>query len=292
MLTKSLAMAELAQRGLVALGASTNSLTHPFSLIDLFESDASGWQQAAGTLWSNTFVAEDAQLATLTHAEMATDRFCQQLRTYMGAVQGDSDPQWTAITGYYLSFYAAQTLLLQAGGGAVRISGSGSLPFRGVLRVERQTLAGGRVEITLSRVGKGSHRATWDQTSELIDDLVANESDARTIVILKTLRSEIKLPQILSDLRNEINYDLTSSPFMAASWSSLFMKVASTDELEDELSRASQLRAERFEIVTMGLAALSSNLRNEFHGRGGRLDKRQKAARQATRVGAEWLVRY
>ncbi|WP_435126631.1 hypothetical protein, partial [Micromonospora tulbaghiae] len=186
-----------------------------------------------------------------------------------------------------------QALLLQSGAGALRVPQIAGVPFRGVFAISLQPsmASAGRTTVMLSPVRGGSHRITWSQTVNLIDEILAFEADARAILVLETLKQEIRDPNWLSDARNEINYDLTSSPFSASIWSSLFVKANSPEELEDELARSVQERVERrFEVVAMALGRLSAQLREEHRRRGGRIDRRQTRARLDLLPSHSWLT--
>lgn len=173
------------------------------------------------------------------------------------------------------------------------MSSSARLPFSGVFSITKapSPSAVGQVEITLSRLGGGSHRETWKQVITLINDILSLETGARAMVVLDTLKREIQSPTLLSDLRNEINYDVTLSPHDSSMWSSLLLKIDGPDRLEDELARSTQEKpARRFEVVAMALACLSAQLRMDHLQRGGHLDKRQKKYRESILPGRAWLT--
>ncbi|MBM7078054.1 hypothetical protein [Micromonospora humida] len=261
--------------------------------MQLAATDVTGWRSVGQGVWENDFPAESVQLATFTHAEMAADRFSRQLASALDGVANGADPHWTAVTTYYASFYAAQSLLLRCGSGAVRFTGVRGLPFQGVYAISAKAsnVYAGRVAVRLSSVGGSSHRATWREIVDLLDDLVGIESNPRAILVLETLKKEISRPRWLSDARNEINYDLTSSPFRMPNWPSLLFKLDNESQVEDELARSEQVRTERrFEIVTMSLAILSAQLREEYRVRGGRIDSRQIREREAILPSHSWLV--
>lgn len=291
MLENSAAVAELSLRALGTLGTQNNSMSHPFSFVELITKTQNVWTQT-GSTWVNDFVPEYVQVAALTHSEMAADRFFQQFASVLDAISRQKDAHWIAVTCYYAAFYAAQALLLQTGHGAVKIP-RGGLPFSGVysLATSASPTAAGRLQLTLTPVQRSSHRQTWEQVVFLIDEILNQENDARAILVLNTLKQEIQRPKWLSDLRNEINYDLTKSPFLAMLWTSLLSRVSDRDRLEDELARSIQEKPERrFEVVAMALAEFSAQLRSEHLSRGGRIDKRQRRARKELLPDWEWLL--
>lgn len=296
MLDGSVSAADMGQRGLVATSTATNSLSHPFSFVDLVDTDARGWTNMGGGAWTNDFVPDAVELATFTHAEMATDRFAQQMASVLDAVASGSDPHWAAVTTYYAAFYAAQALLLQVGQGAIKLPTSATRPFSGVLAVSTapSATALGRRSVELRKVGGSSHRATWQQLTGLIDDLLVTDTAPRTVLVLETLRREVESPAWpawLSDLRNDLNYDITSSPYAKRFWSSLLFDLDDPGDVEDELARSFQRIPERrFEIVALGCACLSKRLREEHQQRGGRLDQRQRDARRGLLRDQSWLV--
>jgi hypothetical protein len=125
----------------------------------------------------------------------------------------------------------------------------------------------------------------------LFDDLIAVESDPRSILVLKTFKTELRSPNLLSDARNEINYDLTSSPFRSdGAWPSLLIDLDSPAAVEDELARSTQTRAERrFEIAALALGCLSAHVRHALKRRGVRLDQRQASVRADLLPNRRWL---
>lgn len=109
MLDRTSAFAELSQRALTAVGSETNSLSHPFSLVTLIEIEATNWR-SSGNSWETDVEPDILRLATLTHAEMATDRYCRQIASVLTAISESRDPHWAAVTCYYAALYAAQAL--------------------------------------------------------------------------------------------------------------------------------------------------------------------------------------
>lgn len=293
MIRTSVAFADLALASQSAVGQSSNSLSHPFSLVQLAKAYESAWYQVAND-WHLDLPREVLQQATLTHAEMAGDRFVRQMSTLFDSVGSANDAHWTAVTSYYAAFFAAQTLLLMTGRGAMRIAPTLGLPFRGVaaIRSAPSLVAAGHVTLATSTVGAGSHRATWQQSLDLIDEILVNETDARTTLVLSTLKREIRGSDWLSDARNSINYDVTSSPFASgALWSSLLLDLTDPGMVEDELARTLQERPERrFEAVALALGCLATQLRSEFRRRGGRLDNRQTTRRAKVLPKWGWLT--
>jgi hypothetical protein len=292
----STSLADLSQLSRDATGIGSNSLSHPWDLISLAESDPSGW--LASPVDRDVFTLDcydtSLQLATLTHAELAYDRFVRQYASALSAMSStDHDAHWAAVTCYYAAFFAAQSLLLQVGRGAIRVPRLPSLTFSGVFAVERQASprSAGLLEFRLRRLGSASHRQTWQQVTRLIDDALLHESAPRPILILQTLKLLIEKPELLSDARNAINYDITSSPYTASRWTSLLLDLTEADEIEDALARATDLKpSQRFELVALGLAALSVTLRHDRTARGGQWDKRQLEARDRTLPARVWFV--
>lgn len=293
MLDRSSSLANLALLAQMAVGQTSNSLSHPFSLIELVTAGAGGWLASAPNVWEADVVPDALQLATLTHSEMATDRYCRQIRSTIDSVVAGADPHWTAVTCYYAAFFGAQALLLQAGRGAVRVPPLSTLPFTGVVALASapSTTSASSTTLTLSRLGGPSHRAVWRLLVELLGEILMGERDARASLVLQTLQAEIRDPVWLSDARNEINYDVTSSPFGARRWSSLLIDIDSPSAVEDELARAKQSTSERrFEVVALALGCLSKQLRCDFVRRGGRIDGRQVKARKGELGAHMWLV--
>jgi hypothetical protein len=268
-------------------------MSQPFSYLELAQIAATGWRWG-GQGWIADVPEVVAQTAALTHAEMATDRFCRQFSSVMHALTDPvADAHWTAVTCYYAAFFAAQALLLQVGRGAVRLPRALGLPMKGVFSIETSPspIGVGQTEITLTSLSGNPHKQSWTQVKRLIDDVLAVEVDARPTVVLDTLNREIAQPNWLSDLRNEINYDVTSSPFASKMWSSLLTRIDDAERVEDELARSTQEKSERrFEIVAMALASLSAQLRSEHVKRGGRIDKRQKDNRVSLIPNHPWLA--
>ena len=291
MLAKSIALTELVQRSRIAIGQTKNSFSNPYGLAELVDVYAGGWIKSANQEWSQDVSVDSFQLAMLTQAELATDRFFRQFETLKSGLVNRKDPHWDAVTAYYAAFYATQALLLLSGSGAVRIPSGGQ--FEGVLSISSSpsTAAVGQVALTFTKVRGGSHRITWNQLVDLLKEILRAEIDARVILVGNQLIHEVEKPNLLSDARNEINYDMRSSPYTAQAWSSLLLDLQSPTDLEDELARNSQNRPERrFEVVLLAAASLSKELRAEFHGRGGKLDRRQKRARKDIVSSHSWLL--
>jgi hypothetical protein len=297
-LTTSAGFADLEQQSLLAVGAVTIHGPRAVPLQQLIGIYGSSFSSHGGSLLAD-LPEEALQIAIGMEAEAAADRFVRQVATYESLLQTSGDPLWTAVTGYYAGFFAANALMLGVGRGLLRVDPTTVTVAQsgGLHRVE--VAPGGSVghlSLRLTPVsGYGSHVATWAAVRDLLTVLGATAGngarEAQTFVALGAL---IVGPPWLSRERNDMNYDFRRNPFLAGFWSRELPDLTGENAVASRiLSVLSPRPEQRFELVMAGCASLFFGLSRRFVARGGRLDPQRRATRRRV-MGAcpslEWLV--
>jgi hypothetical protein len=297
-LTASAGFSDLEQLNRFALGNVTLHHKQSFTLARLISVYGSSFA-LQGALLTADLQEEALQVALGTEAEAAVDRFVRQLVTYDRLSTAGVDPLWTAVTGYYAGFFAANALMLACGRGLLRVNTTViSVAQTGGLHRVRlgQGSAPNDINLTLTPVaGPGSHQATWASVRELLMDLAATVGngphEAQTFASLAGL---IVHPRWVSTERNEINYDLERNPFLAGFWSRELPSLTGENALESRILSATSLRPEqRFELVMTGCASLFGGLSREFLRRGGKVDPQRRGWRRAAMASCpdlQWLL--
>jgi hypothetical protein len=298
MLTASAGFADLEQFSLLALGNVTLHHTQPFGLEQLLGLYGDSFALEGDTLTAE--LPEDVlHIALGTEAEATEDRFARQLATYDRLSDAGVDSLWTAVTGYYAGFFAANALMLSCGRGLLRVDSSAIAIAQGgglhQLKVdEGATLGHLRLSLT-PMTGSASHQATWVAVRNLVtalSDTVGNgPREAQTFTALAAL---IVAPRWLSKERNDINYDFRRNPFLAGFWPRELPTLTGEEAVEKRILTVLNPRAEqRFELVMVACASLFGALSRNFLDRGGKLDPERRRRRQETLSacpGLHWLL--
>jgi hypothetical protein len=297
-LASSAGFADLEQYSLLSLGSVTLHQSQPFDVAQLMAVYGTSFS-TQGTALVAEIHEQALQLALGTEAEAALDRFVRQVATYEELANVASDPLWTAVTGYYAAFFAANALLLACGRGFVRVDTSQiAIAQQGGLHSVRLTPGStfGQLELRLTAMGTGgSHHATWKTVRGVLDDCAATVGNGtREAQVFASLAALIVGPRWLSDERNDINYAFRRNPFLAALWTRELSHLVDHDALEGRLLAAMAPRPEqRFELVMVGCASLLRGLFRRFLTRGGKIDPhrtKRRASAMAACPQLAWLV--
>jgi hypothetical protein len=297
-LSASAGFADLEQLSLLALGTVTLHHKQSFALEQLLSLYAGSFSLQAGVL-SADLHEETLQIALGTEAEAAADRFVRQLSTYDRLSEAGADPLWTAVTGYYAGFFAANALMLACGRGLLRVASSAISVAQvgGLHRVGLgQGTTVGHLKLSLTPItGPASHQATWAAVRELIDGLSRTPGngprEAQTFAALADL---IVGPPWLNKERNDINYDFKRNPFLAGFWPRELPSLTDERAVEARILNVMGPRPEqRFELVMAGCASLFAALSRSFLGRGGKIDPQRRSRRteaMAACPSLTWLL--
>jgi hypothetical protein len=297
-LTASAGFADLEQHSLLALGNVTIHHRQPFALEQLL-AVYGGAFTAHGAGLSADLPEETLQIALGTEAEAAGDRFVRQLATYDSMSQAGMDPLWTAVTGYYAGFFAANALMLACGRGVLRVDRAAitAAQARGLHRVNiRPGVTFGQLQLSLTPItGPASHQATWAAVRDLLNDLAATAGNGqREELTFSALAAMIVGPNWLSRERNDINYDFKRNPFLAGFWPRELPSLIDEAAVENRILTIVAPRPEqRFELVMAGCASLFFGLGRSFRARGGKIDPQRRKRRQEAMTACpalSWLV--
>jgi hypothetical protein len=142
----------------------------------------------------------------------------------------------------------------------------------------------GRLEVTLRRsAGRSSHAVTWAQVSRLVEQAVATSLPGTPgEQAFAAYRALVTHPRYLSDVRNEINYDVGRNPFVAGMWPTEIFTLPDADAVYDRVLRFAEPSEERrSEVVLVGAASLLRQLRDVRSELGARVDRRRADQRRA-----------
>lgn len=274
MLIASAAFSELNRRHQVFLdGVPSSPIDLPF-VLDTYRGLI---RQPSSRTWEVDVDEQVAQSMFASDQERTLDRVALQLATYCKVLTLGVDPTWTAITGYYAAFFAANALLLGSGEVTYSLAPVGPVPS-GMYRVVGTYIGGypPKITIKLASLGGGSHRATWSSLARLVAEIARlGGLDSRSQTILLTLQALVSKPTQLSDFRNTINYSLDQGAFARLRWQSEVVDVADAESLEERLLQVSAVRDEvRVELVCLCCSSLLAALYSAYSKRTVRVDKR------------------
>jgi hypothetical protein len=277
------ATVEIAWLRQVSRGAiGTGSVTRGFDVESLLTLYSAQLQQTSNRSWKVEVPAELAQVARLADLESTYDRFLDHFLTYWELWVSQTSPSWTAITGYYTSFWAAQVLLTATGAAARGLRTVAALP-RGLYVIDESPgSTPSQMSLAIRSVSAGSHQLTWKRLRQLVTNMTSVPGGTlRSKTLLGTFDQLIDGPPTVADFRNLVNYSIDITEAEVLPWTTELTSCGSRDELEERLLKTQPSHtAQRLELVTMVTATLLSDLYDDYINRAHRPDRRPLKRRQ------------
>jgi hypothetical protein len=249
------------------------------TLLSIYEA---GMRKVSKRQWEVDVPVDALQAARVSDVERTYDRLVRQLLSYRALYKSQIDSGWTAVTGYYAAFFAAQTLLSLLGMSARNVTHLPSVKPALYYLAEGPSQYPNQALLTLHGQAQGSHRFLWVQFGRAIDDAIQIPgNDAATLGVLSSVRQLVNGPPSITQSRNLINYSVDLKPTHLGLWASEFAACDSEGKLESRVMATSPVHeGQRFELVALSAASLVRALYADYLGRVPRADRRPAQGRQ------------